>query len=111
MNRFNDDFDGYNNRKHRESLSKKSKYEEEEDLDELDIVADDISEKFMGSYGIHNVTPSKAKNAVVVYVDELSDISESVKKEIEDMAKPYSAIIKSSKLKNDNQHLEKYFKR
>jgi hypothetical protein len=26
------------------------------------------------------------------------------------MAKPYSAIIKSSKLKNDNQHLEKYFK-
>ena len=92
------------------ALSKKSKYEEEEDLDELDIVADDISEKFMGSYGIHNVTPSKAKNAVVVYVDELSDISESVKKEIEDMAKPYSAIIKSSKLKNDNQHLEKYFK-
>ena len=71
MNRFNDDFDGYNNRKHRESLSKKSKYEEEEDLDELDIVADDISEKFMGSYGIHNITPSKAKNAVVVYVDEL----------------------------------------
>jgi hypothetical protein len=40
----------------------------------------------------------------------LSDITESVKKEIEDMAKPYSTIIKSSKLKNDNQHLEKYFK-
>lgn len=109
MNRFNDDFDGYNNRKYRESLSKKSKYEEE-DLDDLDIISDDISEKFMGSYGIHNVTASKAKNAVVVYVDELSDITESVKKEIEDMAKPYSTIIKTSKLKTDNQHLEKYFK-
>jgi hypothetical protein len=40
----------------------------------------------------------------------MSDITESVKKEIEEMAKPYSAIIKSSKLKKDNQHLEKYFK-
>ncbi len=111
MNRFYDEFDGYNNRKHRESLSKKNKYqEEEEDLDDLDIIADDISEKFMGSYGIHNITPSKAKSAVVVYVDELSDITESVRKEIEDMAKPYSAIIKTSKLKKDNQHLEKYFK-
>jgi hypothetical protein len=109
MNRFYDDFDGYNNKRHRESLSKKNKYEEEE-FDDLDIIADDISEKFMGSYGIHNITPSKAKSAVVIYVDELSDITESVKKEIEDMAKPYSAIIKSSKLKNDNQHLEKYFK-
>jgi len=73
MNRFYDEFDGYNNRKHRESLSKKNKYQDEEDLDDLDIIADDISEKFMGSYGIH-------------------------------------AIIKSSKLKKDNQHLEKYFK-
>jgi hypothetical protein len=109
MNRFYDDFDGYNNKRHRESLSKKNKYEEEE-FDDLDIIADDISEKFMGSYGIHNITPSKAKNAVVIYVDELSDIIVSVKKEIEDMAKPYSTIIKDSKLKNDNQHLEKYFK-
>jgi hypothetical protein len=109
MNKFYDDFDGYNNRRHRESLSKKNKYEEEE-FDDLDIIADDISEKFMGSYGIHNITPSKAKSAVVIYVDELSDITESVKKEIEDMAKPYSTIIKDSKLKNDNQHLEKYFK-
>jgi len=109
MNRFYDDFDGYNNKRHRESLSKKNKYEEEE-FDDLDIIADDISEKFMGSYGIHNITPSKAKSAVVIYVDELSDITESVRKEIEDMAKPYSTIIKTSKLKNDNQHLEKYFK-
>jgi hypothetical protein len=109
MNRFYDDFDGYNNKRHRESLSKKNKYEEEE-FDDLDIIADDISEKFMGSYGIHNITPSKAKSAVVIYVDELSDITESVKKEIEDMAKPFSTIIKTSKLKNDNQHLEKYFK-
>jgi len=109
MNRFYDEFDGYNNRKHRESLSKKNKYQDEEDLDDLDIIADDISEKFMGSYGIHNITPSKAKSAVVVYVDEMSDITESVRKEIEEMAKPYSAIIKSSKLKKDNQHLEKYF--
>ena len=110
MNRFYDEFDGYNNRKHRESLSKKNKYQDEEDLDDLDIIADDISEKFMGSYGIHNITPSKAKSAVVVYVDEMSDITESVRKEIEEMAKPYSAIIKSSKLTKDNQHLEKYFK-
>jgi hypothetical protein len=109
MNRFYDDFDGYNNKRHRESLSKKNKYEEEE-FDDLDIIADDISEKFMGSYGIHNITPSKAKSSVVIYVDELSDITESIKKEIEDMAKPYSTIIKASKLKNDNQHLEKYFK-
>jgi hypothetical protein len=79
MNKFYDDFDGYNNRRHRESLSKKNKYEEEE-FDDLDIIADDISEKFMGSYGIHNITPSKAKSAVVIYVDELSDITESVKK-------------------------------
>ena len=109
MNRFYDDFDGYNNKRHRESLSKKNKYEEEE-FDDLDIIADDSSEKFMGSYGIHNITPSKAKSSVVIYVDELSDITESIKKEIEDMAKPYSTIIKASKLKNDNQHLEKYFK-
>jgi hypothetical protein len=109
MNKFYDDFDGYNNKRHRESLSKKNKYEEEE-FDDLDIIADDISEKFMGSYGIHNITPSKAKSSVVIYVDELSDITESVKKEIEDMAKPYSTIIKASKLKNDKQHLEKYFK-
>jgi hypothetical protein len=109
MNKFYDDFDGYNNKRHRESLSKKNKYEEEE-FDDLDIIADDISEKFMGSYGIHNITPSKAKSSVVIYVDELSDITESIKKEIEYMAKPYSTIIKDSKLKNDNQHLEKYFK-
>jgi hypothetical protein len=68
MNRFNDDFDGYNNRKHRESLSKKSKYEEE-DLDELDIVSDDISEakKLLASILPPNtiwVNPPKGTDAV-----------------------------------------------
>jgi len=110
MKNYYDDFDGFNNRRHREVVSKKNKYEDEEDLDDLHIIADDISEKYLSTYGIHNITPSKAKSAVVVYVDELSDITESVRKEIEDMAKPYSAIIKTSKLKKDNQHLEKYFK-
>jgi len=110
MNRFYDDFDGYNNRRHRETLSKKIKFEDEEDLDDLSITADDVSEKYMGTYGIHNITPSKAKNAIVIYLDELSDITEDIKKDIESMSKPFSIVFKESKLKSDKQHLEKQFK-
>ena len=110
MNRFYDDFDGYNNKRHLETLSKKNKFEDEEDLDDLSITSDDISEKYMGTYGIHNITPSKAKNAILIYLDELSDITDEIKKDIEAMSKPFSVIFKESKLKSDKQHLEKEFK-
>jgi len=110
MKNYYDDFDGFNNRRHREVVSKKNKYEDEEDLDNLHITADDISEKYLSTYGIHNVTASTAKNAVVVYVDEMSDIPNDIQKEIKDMAKPYSAIFKESKLKSDKQHLEDIIK-
>ena len=110
MKNYYDDFDGFNNRRHREVVSKKNKYEDEEDLDDLHIIADDISEKYLSTYGIHNITASTAKNAVVVYVDEISDITSDIQKEIKDMAKPYSAIFKESKLKTDKQHLEDIIK-
>lgn len=110
MKNYYDDFDGFNNRRHREVVSKKNKYEDEEDLDDLHIIADDISEKYLSTYGIHNITASTAKNAVVVYVDEMSDITSDIQKEIKEMAKPYSAIFKESKLKSDKQHLEDIIK-
>jgi hypothetical protein len=110
MKNYYDDFDGFNNRRHREVVSKKNKYEDEEDLDDLHIIADDISEKYLSTYGIHNITASTAKNAVVVYVDEMSDIPSDIQKEIKHMAKPYSAIFKESKLKSDKQHLEDIIK-
>ena len=110
MKNYYDDFDGFNNRRHREVVSKKNKYEDEEDLDDLHIIADDISEKYLSTYGIHNITASTAKNAVVVYVDEMSDITKEIQQEIKDMAKPYTAIFKESKLKSDKQHLEDIIK-
>jgi hypothetical protein len=110
MKNYYDDFDGFNNRRHREVVSKKNKYEDEEDLDDLHIIADDISEKYLSTYGIHNITASTAKNAVVLYVDEMSDVSNEIQKEIKDMAKPYTAIFKESKLKSDKQHLEDIIK-
>jgi hypothetical protein len=110
MKNYYDDFDGFNNRRHREVVSKKNKYEDEEDLDDLHIIADDISEKYLSTYGIHNITASTAKNAVVVYLDEMSDITSDIQKEIKEMAKPYSAIFKESKLKSDKQHLEDIIK-
>ena len=110
MKNYYDDFDGFNNRRHREVVSKKNKYEDEEDLDDLHIIADDISEKYLSTYGIHNITASTAKNAVVLYVDEMSDVSSEIQKEIKDMAKPYTVIFKESKLKSDKQHLEDIIK-
>ena len=110
MKNYYDDFDGFNNRRHREVVSKKNKYEDEEDLDDLHIIADDISEKYLSTYGIHNITASTAKNAVVVYIDGLPDVPNDIQKEIKDMAKPYSAIFKESKLKSDKQHLEDIIK-
>ena len=112
MKNYYDDFDGFNNRRHREIVSKKNKYQEEdeEDLDDLHVTADDISEKYLSTYGIHNVTACVPKNAVVIYVDEMSDISNEIQKEIKDMAKPYNAIFKESKLKSDKQHLEDIIK-
>jgi hypothetical protein len=110
MKNYYDDFDGFNNKRHREVVSKKNKYEDEEDLDDLHIIADDISEKYLSTYGIHNITASTAKNAVVVYLDEMSDITSDIQKEIKEMAKPYSAIFKESKLKSDKQHLEDIIK-
>lgn len=110
MKSYYDDFDGFNNRRHREVISKKNKYEDEEDLDDLHIIADDISEKYLSTYGIHNITASTAKNAVVIYADEISDIPSEIQKELKDMAKPYTAIFKESKLKSDKQHLEDIIK-
>ena len=110
MKNYYDDFDGFNNRRHREVVSKKNKYEEEEDLDDLHIIADDISEKYLSTYGIHNITASTTKSAIVVYVDEMTDIPSNIQKEIKDMAKPYTAIFKESKLKSDKQHLEDIIK-
>lgn len=110
MKNYYDDFDGFNNRRHRETVSKKNKYEDEEDLDDLHITADDISEKYLSTYGIHNITASTAKNAIVIYVDEMSDLTNEIQKEIKDMAKPFSAIFKESKLKSDKQHLEDIIK-
>jgi hypothetical protein len=40
----------------------------------------------------------------------MSDIPEDIQKEIKEMAKPYSAIFKQSKLKSDKQHLEDIIK-
>jgi hypothetical protein len=110
MKNYYDDFDGFNNRRYREVVSKKNKYEDEEDLDDLHIIADDISEKYLSTYGIHNITASTAKSAVVIYIDEMSDITSEIQKEIKEMAKPYSAIFKESKLKSDKQHLEDIIK-
>jgi hypothetical protein len=110
MKNYYDDFDGFNNRRHREVVSKKNDHEDEYELDALHIVADDVSEKYLSTYGIHNVTASLVKNAVVVYVDELTDIPDNIQKEIKEMAKPYSAIFKQSKLKSDKQHLEDIIK-
>lgn len=110
MNNYYDDFDGFNNRRHREVISKKNKYDEEEDLDDLHVIADDISEKYLSTYGIHNVTASLAKNAVVIYVDSMSDLTDEIQKEIKEMAKPHTAIFKESKLKSDKQHLEDIIK-
>lgn len=111
MKNYYDDFDGFNNRRHREVVSKKQKYQDdEEDLDDLHVIADDISEKYLSTYGIHNVTASLAKNAVVIYVDELSDLTAEIQKEIKEMAKPYSVVFKESKLKSDKQHLEDIIK-
>ena len=110
MKNYYDDFDGFNNRRHREVVSKKNEHEDEYELDALHIVADDISEKYLSTDGIHNVTASLVKNAVVVYVDEMSDIPDDIQKEIKEMAKPYSAIFKESKLKSDKQHLEDIIK-
>ena len=110
MKNYYDDFDGFNNRRHREVVSKKNKYEDEEDLDDLHIIADDISEKYLSTYGIHNITASTTKSAIVVYVDEMTDIPSNIQKEIKDMAKPYTAIFKESKLKSDKQHLEDIIK-
>jgi hypothetical protein len=64
----------------------------------------------LSTYGIHNITASTAKSAIVVYVDEMSGIPNDIQKEIKDMAKPYSAIFKESKLKSDKQHLEDIIK-
>ena len=111
MKNYYDDFDGFNNRRHRESLAKKHKYDEdEEDLDELHIVAEDISEKHLSTYGIHNITASTAKNAVVIYLDDVSELPNDIKEDIKTMAKPYAAVFKESKLKTDKQHLEDIIK-
>ena len=110
MKNYYDDFDGFNNRRHREVVSKKNKYDDEEDLDDLHVIADDISEKYLSTYGIHNITASLAKNAVVIYVDSMSDLTDEIQKEIKEMAKPYAAIFKESKLKSDKQHLEDIIK-
>ena len=110
MNRFYDEFDGFNNKRHREAASKKNKFEDEEDLDDLTITSDDVSEKYMGTFGIHNITPSKAQGAVVIYVDEMSDLTDEIKKDIQAMSKPFSVVFKESKLKSDKQHLEDIIK-
>lgn len=98
------------NRKFNYAERKKKHQQEEEDLDELDIVAEDVSNEILGLYGIHNVSASKAKNAVVIYIDSASDLPSRAKKEIEDMSKPFHLVIKESKLKSDKQHLEDIIK-
>jgi hypothetical protein len=98
------------NRKFNYAERKKKHDYEEEDLDELDIVAEDVSNEILGLYGIHSVTASKTKNAVVVYIDVASDLPTAAKKEIENMVKPFSLVIKESKLKSDKQHLEDIIK-
>jgi hypothetical protein len=45
MKNYYDDFDGFNNKRHREVVSKNNEYEDEYELDALHIVADDILDK------------------------------------------------------------------
>lgn len=104
-----DERDNINKKFNYAKIKKKHHYDEEE-LDELDIVAEDVSSEILGLYGIHSVSASKAKNAVVVYIDSVSDLPSRAKKEIEDKIKPFQLVIKESKLKSDKQHLEDIIK-
>ena len=56
MKNYYDDFDGFNNKRHREVVSKKNEYEDEYELDALHIVADDISEKSYISLSLYPFT-------------------------------------------------------
>jgi len=92
---------------------KKSKYsvEDDDDLrDAFDEIVDEISEKFLGMYGIHNVTKSISSNAVFVYIDNPSNLPEDELKEIKILSRPHKLVVKQSKNKENTEHLDKLIK-
>jgi hypothetical protein len=92
---------------------KKSKYsvEDDDDLrDAFDEIVDEISEKFLGMYGIHNVTKSIPNDAVFVYIDNPSDLPEDELKEIKILSRPHKVVVKQSKNKENTEHLDKLIK-
>ncbi len=92
---------------------KKSKYSREDDddlRDSFDEIVDEISEKFLGMYGIHNITKSIPNDAVFVYIDNPSDLPEDELKEIKILSRPHKVIVKQSKNKENTEHLDKLIK-
>ena len=78
--------------------------------DAFDDIVDEISEKFLGMYGIHNVTKSISSNAVFVYIDNPSDLPEDELKEIKILSRPHKLVVKQSKNKENTEHLDKLIK-
>jgi hypothetical protein len=101
-----DGYEYYDSINKRAELRKKNKYERLEDeeglRDELDDLQDEISQEFLGMYGIHNVTKSIPNNGVMVYTNDHSKISEEVKKSMQSILGKYKLIIKESKHKGND---------
>jgi hypothetical protein len=101
-----DGYEYYDSINKRAELRKKNKYERLEDeeglRDELDDLQDEISQEFLGMYGIHNVTKSIPNNGVMVYTNDHSKISEEVKKNMQSILGKYKLIIKESKHKGND---------
>ena len=101
-----DDYEYYGSINKRAELRKKNKYERLEDeeglTDELNDLSDEISQEFLGMYGIHNVTKSIPNNGVMVYTNNPGKISEEVKKSMQSILGKYKLIIKESKHKGND---------
>lgn len=101
-----DSYEYYGSINKRADDRKKNKYERLEDeeglRDELDDLADEISESYLGMYGIHNVTKSIPNNGVMVYSNNPSEIPEDVKKSMRAILGSYKLIIKESKHKGND---------